>query len=63
MYSMQMIFSCIIDPNYLSTLQDCPTAIMDWMSDNFLKFNPDKTEAFIVGPESVSKKKYSAVVP
>ena len=40
------------DLNKLSILKDCLSSIKDWMSQNFLQLNPDKTEILIVGPEN-----------
>ena len=37
----------------LSILNDCVLSIKDWMSQNFLQLNPDKTEILIIGPESI----------
>ena len=41
------------DLNKLSILKDCLSSIKDWMSQNFLQLNPDKTEVLIIGPENI----------
>ena len=41
------------DHSKLSILNDCVLSIKDWMSQNFLQLNPDKTEILIIGPESI----------
>ena len=42
------------DPSKFTVLQDCLTGINNWMSQNFLQLNPDKTEILIIGPTSSS---------
>ena len=37
----------------LSILNDCLTAVKDWMAQNFLQLNPDKTEILFIGPECI----------
>ena len=34
------------DLSKLSTLQECLTAIKEWMSNNFRQLNPDKTDYY-----------------
>ena len=37
--------------NQLSSLQECLAATKEWMSQNFLHLNPDKTEVLLIGPK------------
>ena len=36
-------------PTNLNTLQNCLLAVQEWMVDNMLKLNPDKTEFLVLG--------------
>ena len=38
------------NPTNLSRLVNCLYDIKDWMSNNFLQLNSDKTEILIIGP-------------
>ena len=40
----------------LVAVQDCLAAIKDWMTNNFLHLNSNKTEVLIVGPDGVAPK-------
>ena len=37
--------------NQLSSLHECLAATKEWMSQNFLHLNPDKTEVLLIGPK------------
>ena len=40
------------DPDALSSLITCLSAVEHWMSNNFLKLNEDKTEVLLIGPKT-----------
>ena len=44
------------NPDKLSVLHNCLTAIKDWMSNNFLQLNTDKTEVLIIASDSIAPK-------
>ena len=43
------------DPGKLSALLDCITAVKNWMSQNFLQLNDNKTEVLVFGPQQITK--------
>ena len=44
------------NPDKLSVLHNCLTAIKDWMSNNYLQLNTDKTEVLIIASDSIAPK-------
>ncbi len=39
----------------LSKLTECVKNVKDWMSNNFLLLNSDKTEILLIGPKTVHR--------
>uniref|UniRef100_A0A9J8ATE3 Reverse transcriptase domain-containing protein n=1 Tax=Cyprinus carpio carpio TaxID=630221 RepID=A0A9J8ATE3_CYPCA len=39
----------------LSTLTECVKNVKDWMTNNFLLLNSDKTEILLIGPENITQ--------
>ena len=42
------------DLSKIKVMRDCLIEINNWMAQNFLQLNADKTEILIIGPESIS---------
>lgn len=40
----------------LTTLLNCLTAIDDWLANNYLQLNADKTEVLIIAPDNITSK-------
>ncbi len=51
------------DPGKLSALLDCITAVKNWMSQNFLQLNDNKTEVLVFGPQQMTKQILSSAGP
>lgn len=53
---MLMIFRCmsLFETDKLHVLHNCLTAIKDWMANNFLKLNTDKTDVLIIASRSIA---------
>lgn len=45
---------CIFPLEERTVLHNCITAIKDWMADNFLRLNADKSEVLIVASDSIA---------
>ena len=51
------------NPNSVNNLVQCISDIKEWMSNNFLKLNDDKTEILLVGPKDLRDQIYSLLLP